>query len=393
MTVKQWHPLLTLMFFMSLSSVVYAEPAPESPVEQSWASAEGKTPTRGARRAFIGIATSAGLLGYGPASLALLESNSERLNIGTYLLTAGSAFLVPTYMLGRNDINWAMTDLLYAGITRGAFHGSLLSSLGEVETDDVTADQYPDDTTNSTSENATVLLTAGLSLTEGILGTVYAKSANLSSGETHTLTIMSDLGALWGTMLTLPVFQLTGATRPAEMALIGSVAGFGAGEYYRRIRPDTTWGDAEFLRTSAVLGLVAPLPIFVSADINDVRLLTYSTLVSSAAGFYLGDKLLTNLDLEYQDALLLDLSVVSGALLLPALTYLITGADGPTAYAWTSVAGAAAGYVYMYNDIKNSTPNTNNRSEQRSSLVTPWFAPESAPGRGEVTGLSMSGTF
>jgi hypothetical protein len=381
------------VFLLLMCTWLTANAAPSSTnaSEQSWANTEGKTPTRGARRAFISISTAAGLLGYGPASLTLIDSNSERLNVGTYLFTAGSAFLVPTYLLGKNEINWAMTDLLYAGITRGALHGALLSNLGDTyeEHDAVVAD----DTTSTSSDNITTLLTAGLSLTEGILGAIYAKNADLSSGDTHTLTVMSDLGMMWGTMLTLPIFQMTGRTLPTEMALIGSAAGFGAGEYYRRIRPDTTWGDAGFLRTSTLLGLAAPLPIFVSTDIDNIRAVTYSVLVSSAAGFYVGDMLLADLDIEYQDALLLDLSVVAGGLLLPALTYLITGANGASPYAWTTVAGAIGGYTFMYNEIKNSTPDTATRSAQRSSILAPWFAPETAQGRGEVKGVSMSGTF
>ncbi len=368
-----------------------APAAPLSPpAESSLEEREGVTPAPGARAALVGFNLLAGLSFYAPAAVSLLDSSSPRVNVGAYLLTAGGSFLVPYLGTSKRDVSWATADLSSSLSLRGALHGVQLAALLD------------------TSEDAAVALAGLLSMAEGVGGYQYAKRARLSAGEAHTLVVSSDLGMLAGLFGALVASDGRVRVVPvAAFSLTGALAGFGAGELYRRRRA-RTWGDAEVVRLSALLGLMSSAPISASLSVDSPRAFGLCGLATLAAGAAVGDLLTRGAALSLSDALIMDASAVGGAFLGAGAMYVVNPElRSSTPYLWSALVGAAAGYALSYLSatrweradvgFEGAEEGAEEGAGQGAGGVSlgPWLAPLPRAGGGVdvARGLGLSGSL
>ena len=357
-------------------------PAAESAPEER----EGVTPTPGARAALVGFSLLTGLSFYGPAAVALLDSSSPRVTVGAYLLTAGGSFLVPYLATGSGDVSWAAADLSSSLSLRGALHGAQLA---------VSLDANAD---------ASIALAGLLSMAEAVGGYQYATRAHLSAGEAHTLVVSSDIGMLAGLLGALVASGDTLRAAPlASFSLAGGLVGFGAGELYRRHRA-RSWGDAEAVRASALLGLAATVPLSASLSLDSPRAVGLCGLVTLAAGAAAGDLLTRGAALSLSEALIMDVSALGGAFLGAGAMYMINPElRSSTPYLWSSLVGAAAGYALSYLSAtrwERAEEGFEGAEEGAGAgaggvSLGPWLTPlPRAAGRvGLARGLGLSGSF
>jgi len=344
-------------------------------------------PTPGARAGLVSFNLLAGLTFYGPAAVSLLESDSDRANVGVYLLTAGGAFLAPYLGVGKREVRWAATDLSSSLSLRGALHGALLAEV-----------------VDGAALNTRLWLAGLLSAAEAVGGYQYATQGELSAGEGHTLVVASDLGLLAGLF-----GGLAGELQPkplAALTLAGSLAGFGAGELYRRRRAHT-WGDAEAVRLAALLGLWATVPLGASLRLDSPRALGLAALATLAAGAAAGDALTRDTSLSLPDALIMDASAVGGGFLGAGALYMIKpdlqSSKSSSPYQWAALVGAMAGYALSYLSATAWEAEAGGEggfegAEEEgapSAALGPWVAPlPRAGGRTELArGLGLSGSF
>lgn len=344
---------------------------------QSKEKATAKSERQEGRTALLATSTAAGLILYGAGVPNVLDINDTRATVGIYMITAGSSFLVPYFVTADLPVSWGMTNMAFHGATRGAGHGVLLTNLFA---DDGNEDLYLG------------MAMAGSSL-EMLAGAWYGHSAGLSAGEGHLLGVGADFGltyaaafastAAWDS--TIDSYQRIASSS----ALAGTALGFFAGEMYRGQR-HVTWGDAEFLRTTGLLGAFAGLNFADWTGMMDgqsaERYVPTTIAVGSLASLALGDYLGKDQDLGVGEALLIDLGSVTGGLLAAGLTYLIGDFSDETPYFTAGLLGAATGYGLSY--VAQAAPQGKKSAswlEQRLQGIplpqlSPWVGPEGAKG-------------
>lgn len=294
-------------------------------------------PNQEGRTALLATTTALGLTLYGGGLPVLLDTSDGRATVGVYLLTAGSSFLLPYFGTRHEEVTWGMANMAFSGGTSGAIHGLLVSALLE-KTDDQFA-------IGSAMLGSMIELGAG---------TWWASHSKMTAGDAHLHAVATDLGAAWLAGLGntfLPSDQPDRDRLLAGASLLGAAGGF-AGAAFLAPNRKTTWGDAEVIRTSALLGGFAGLTISSWADDIDTdtqgrRTIALTTLVSMAAAAG-GDWLVRDTDFGLGEALLVDLGTLAGGLVTAGVTYLVTNSDEPSTYLTAALLGGGAGFGLSY---------------------------------------------
>lgn len=294
-------------------------------------------PNQEGRTALLATTTALGLTLYGGGLPVLLDTSDGRATVGVYLLTAGSSFLLPYFGTRHEEVTWGMTNMAFSGGTSGAVHGLLVSALLEK------------------SDDQFLMGSAMLgSMAELAAGTWWASHSKMSAGDAHLHAVSTDLGAAWMAGLAntlLPTSQPDRDRLLAGAGLLGAAGGFAGAAFLAPARK-TTWGDAEVIRTSALLGGFAGLTISSWADDIDTdtqgrRTIALTTLVSMAAAAG-GDWLVRDTDFGLGEALLVDLGTLAGGLVTAGVTYLVTNSDEPRTYLTAALLGGGAGFGLSY---------------------------------------------
>jgi len=341
--------------------------------------AEGRAPSQGARTALVGATTLHGLSIYGPA-LATINSGSTRVSVGLYTLAASASLAAPLFIFEREDVNWAMTDLGFTGLSRGALHGALTAGL--LDLDEETAAFLG-------------LMTLG-SVAEGALGVWYAKQAELSAGESHGLTVWHDIGTAAGLMSAV-TFDLQSDKALVGLTLGGSALGFLGGTQYRRLRSTPwggphSWGNMELLRLSAALGTYAGGTMIETLELNEPSAIGGVLLGAMAGGALVGDLLIQRKLLSFNEALMIELSTFGGGLLGAALTYLSLSDATPTSFLWGSLIGATGAYALSYKLSEGYAGGVSAEADAPRVSLGPLWLPND-PSLGSMKGLSLNGQF
>jgi hypothetical protein len=293
------------------------------------------------RTALLATTTGLGLAFYGWALPEVLDLSDGRATVGTYLVTAGASFVAPFFATRHEPVSWGVANLAFWGGTRGGVHGLLLSQA--INGRAMTAD----------SGLTAAMLTSVAGLTGGAL---YARHSHLSAGDAHLLGITSDLTALavaggTATWLLYGDYSDEASLRTISgLSVAGAVGGLAIGNWYRSQRK-LTWGDAEFLRTSAGLGVYAGVNILDWAGALDEdfgKAVPASLAAAMVLGFVGGDFLVQDQDFRVGQSLLIDLGTLAGGLVSAGLAYLITDSSDATVYLSSSLLGAGAGYGLLY---------------------------------------------
>ncbi len=320
---------------------------PEATVRARAPEAPAVEPERSQRSTFVAITSVLGASLYGwtvPAALSVPAEQSRRF-LGYYMLTVAGSFLGPYLATRDRPVTAAQADLALYGGTRGAWHGVMLTAV-------LVGDATPDQRSQAWARG--LLLGSVSELTAGYF---LAGDGRLTTGQTHTMAALGDLGLLWGVGAgyLLRFDQRDGADRQARAmgaaTLLGSGLGLTGGYLLGRRRANT-WGDAEVLRLGGLLGALTGFGIADALKMDLVlssRPVTGLAIGASALGAAAADRLLRPLDLTVSQALLVDLGTLAGTLGAAGMAYLLTGdGDSRQPYVLLMAVGGVTAFSLSY---------------------------------------------
>ncbi len=294
------------------------------------------------RYLLLGTTTTLGLGYYGWALPAVLEIDSGRGALATYMLTAGASFVIPYLYTRTRPVTYGMANAGFWGATRGLSHGTYLAN--------TVADQP--------SFRASVGTAVAVSLGEGLIGYTWARRTGMSAGEAHTIGNFGDFGAGAAGQLML-VAQPSDDRVVSGSLLAGTAAGIATGTW---LAPslDFTWGDAEIHRAAYLLGAAHGAVVFDwlygdNPDDDDMRILGGLLLAGSVGGTWAAHRLLPDHDFTVGEGILVELGAAAGGLLGMGVGVL-AGPDDPDATLLFTLGaiGADLGFGIVFNALADN---------------------------------------
>lgn len=329
---------------------------------------------RDGRAGLILTSTLMGLGFYGWAVPSVLDLE-DRAAVGAYLLTAGSSFLIPYAATSHRAVSRPQRNAAAWGATRGVVYGLALG-------DALTGGE--EDGGNEGSNDADINLAVGMatSILGGVLGFAYGGRPGVDEGWVAFRATMGDFMLVYGfgasTAMGLydrdPVCELDvcvsdnepDATPEGHLVSLGLAA---AGTWAAGRWPGAhgyTLGDSRALRSWGLLGAQAAWPIWAAAvddqtdDGSHAKSFAAATVLGSAAGLVVGDRLLRDRQLSSGDGLLVLAGHVAGGLGALGIMYLLQsdsgGGDHEVAYLSAAAAGSVAGSWLTLRAVGNDAP-------------------------------------
>lgn len=291
------------------------------------------------RYLLLGTTTMLGITFYGFAVPAVLDIDNARVNLATYMFTAGASFVGPYLYTRSRPVTYGMANAGFWGATRGLSHGAYLAN---------TLDSTP-------SERGTIGAMMAASVGEGLFGYTWARRTDMTAGRVHTIGNYGDYGAATAGQLLL-------VTQPDDDRLIfgtllaGSIAGVVAGAQWSPSFP-YTWGDAEVERAAYFLGAAHGAVVYDwfwgdGGDDNDLRALGALLMAGSVTGTALVHRALDGRDFSVGEGVLVELGAVAGGLLGMGVGVLAGPEDTDETFLFTlGAAGADLGFVILYHSL------------------------------------------
>ena len=318
---------------------------------------------RAGRSGLVLMETLLGVGLYGWAVPMGFDIDSSRGAVASYLLTAGLSFYLP-YRITRNaSVSIAERNAAIWGGTRGAVHGLMLGELiAGPERPYVYDPSRPDDEPGEDRDRARALSIIGASVLETVIAYQTLDAWDTDEGEVAFWGAVGDFGIPFG----FGVARLAGfwddemicdfdvcfseshwrrggwATALAA-SLAAPVLAHASGEGARY-----TIGDARALRSLGLLGAQAALvPAWAAFEDEegDLDRPTVAALMAgSAAGLWIGNRVLADRSLSGGEGALVLAGHVAGGLGALGVTYLLAGEEADElVYMATSAVGSAAG--------------------------------------------------
>lgn len=342
------------------------------------------------RWALIGVSTAVGLGYYGWTIPAAFNMGFNAQAAGVYMLTGAASFFVPFALTLNSPVTWGQTNLFYGGATHGPGHASLLLLLANAQL-------------TSFQQFALANLLGGAVEIAG--GLAWATFTGMTAGTAHAIIVTSDVGAGVGAALATIVAAsttVTNAQLPAGLALVGAIGGAYAGSVLGPML-HLTWGDAELLWLSTLVGAFVPIPFVSWVNPQDIRPYTVLALLGAAGGATVGWLGLQGLHLELGQSLLIDLGTLAGGL-VGLGTSLVLGATSEPRIALTaSMIGLCGGYAISYFAMRIQAPKKVGANVQvtfnptaLTDLMTPKAPGGSLAGRRQdrpPPALALTGSF
>jgi hypothetical protein len=334
----------------------------------------------------------AGLYGWAVPMALGMESSSPRRTLSTYMLVSAGAFLGPYLLTRDRHVTPGQANLALYGGTRGMVHGVLV---GALVVGNLSIDQ------RQRAWATSLMLGSTLELAGGYL---LAGRTRLTPGQAHTVAALGDLGLISGVgagyFLQFPRRATADqqARGMAAASLAGSAAGL-AGGYLLARRRDHTWGDAEVLRTS---GLVGWLLGFGIADLFDLdldlqdRRVSGLTFAGTALGIVVGDRLTRSTDFIVSHSMLIDLGTVAGSLGAAGFAFLLTpqtGEDYDTPFMTAAAVGAGVGFALSYWALRDQERSSAGAGGRAGARAAPRIGLLPTLGRRGETGVSLVGSL
>jgi hypothetical protein len=331
---KRQHPVVVVS---PADVTLRATPAPPRPAPEV---------SQGSSLVAISTVLGAALYGWTVPMAIGVPFEESRVFLGVYMVTASASFLGPYLATRGSAVSPAQVDLAFYGGTRGAWHGVLAAAA-------LTGDVNLDERGRAWACGVT-LGSAG----EMLAGYLLADDGRLTTGQTHTMAALGDLGLLWGVSAGY-FFRFNHRDTPDEQAramagssLLGAGLGL-TGGYLLGRRRENTWGDAEVLRLGGLLGGLTGLGVADAFRMEldfEHRLVNALAVGGSALGAATADRLLRPLDLTTSQAILVDLGTAAGALITAGFTYLLTpdAAANRIPFVLTAAIGGVGGFGLSY---------------------------------------------
>jgi hypothetical protein len=315
-----------------------------------------------ARWGLVGVSTAAGLGFYGwllPLSLNLQNPTQFA---GVYLLTGAASFFIPFALTLNTPITWGAANMLYGGAFHGPGHAQAFLSLIN----------YQEDINNFTFQpRAAVSLLFGAAEMAG--GVLWANMTGMSAGTAHAIIVGSDIGAgVAGAVAILITFSATSTPLqvPAGLALAGSAGGIVAGSIVGPML-HLTWGDAELLWISTLLGAYVTVPFVSYSDTADIRPYAGLALVGAAGGAVAGYYLLQGLHLELGQAVLIDLGTLAGGLVGLGTSLILGGTSNSKVTLTATMVGAVGGFAISYVAMRSQSQQMKRAGANMQVLFNP----------------------
>jgi len=295
------------------------------------------------------------------------------------MFAAAASFFVPFLATRGTQVSAGEANLALYGGTRGIPHGILAYHAFRSHRHQ---EVYFDGSSFSNedegdSDNAIAAAIAG-SVVEGIGGYLWARGSNLSGSTAHVISVGGDIGLLWG----LGYVELLdgdddffdiATNRPLCIAgLVGSGLGVAFGRLTASRRPHT-WGDVEVVRMTSFVGAITGLAIADLASNDKENALLSSALAGSAGGLVLGNRLVRNVDLSAEQAILVDTGTLAGAALGLGIAYLATsnGDDESAVYTTAAALGAIGGGAATFLAVRRSAASSGTQSSSLQLDLAP----------------------
>ena len=329
--------------------------------------AQGRTRAvdRSGRSGLVLTETILGVGLYGWAVPTGFDIDSSRGAVASYLMTAGLSFYLP-YRITRNaSVSVAERNAAIWGATRGAVHGVVLAELINGHDDDPFDPTDPYDPDES-EDRVRALATIGGSVLETVLAYQTVDAWDTDEGEVGFWGAVGDFGIPFGFGLAYlgglydedaQVCDPGGCYDDEHFRRAGYAAALGASVASPIFAHNTgegaryTLGDSRALRSFGLLGAqVAFVPAWAAfnSDVEGDDELDKPTvaalLAGSAAGLWIGNRMLASRSLSGGEGALVLAGHVAGALGALGLTYLVADDDADALlYITTSAVGSAVG--------------------------------------------------
>lgn len=304
---------------------------------------------------------------YGWALPAVLDIDSTRGAVATYLLTAGTGFYLPYRITRSIPVTEAHRDAVFWGGTRGILYGALLGdALTLGDDDEATFEDHDED------ERVIVGLGMAMSVAGSMLGYQAVDAADADRGNVALWSTIGDLSLAYGFGLSTAAglydgemhcegdFCVEDDVESTAVGHLGTLAVGAGGLWFAEWLADResyTLGDARALRSFAVLGAQAALPLAWAAfeDSGDGhRPFAASLVAGSAATLWWGNRALRRTSLTGGEGLLVQAGHLAGGLIATGLTYLVVdddGGDQELVYMSTSAAGSILGSLLTFGAV------------------------------------------
>ena len=283
---------------------------------------------------------------YGWAVPTMLKVDNHKAGIGLYMLTSAGGFVLPFMLTQNMDVTAGQANLYGYGASRGIYHGMAFAELmrSDHESFDV-IDRH---------------LAMGMlfSVGEGLAGYQMAKFSNWEEGSSATIGTFGDAG-----MIALPLALLIAnpETEKYKALLASSLMG-GAGGLFLGSKMIATqsysYGDANVLRISGLMGAVIPLAIMEVMESDNSRVQAMMALLGGASGLAIGHYATRNVDFSSGQGGIFFLGVLAGTAFGAGMGYLLSGEgeDNWKAPLIGSVIGGMSGYGFMHHVLSRKAP-------------------------------------
>ncbi|MFO7894755.1 MAG: hypothetical protein R6U63_13550 [Longimicrobiales bacterium] len=318
----------------------------------------------------LGATTLLGLTYYGWAVPAVLDIDSGRGALATYMFTAGASFVAPYLYTRTRPVTYGVANAGFWGATRGLSHGVYLVNIF-------------DDTPSFRASTGAAL---AVSLGEGLLGYTWASETDMDAGTVHTIGNFGDFGTAVAGEIML-IAQPSSDRLLYGTLLAGALGGVAAGA---RFAPDLpfTWGDAEIQRTAFALGAAHGGVVFdwlygETPTDDDLRLLGGLLLAGSVGGTYLAHRMLPDHEFSVGEGILVELGTVAGGLLGMGVAVLSGPAEmeDATLLFTMGAIGADLGFLATFNSLAD---NARQRAERSDAPADARTRLEAAPRAGAL---------
>lgn len=225
----------------------------------------------------------------------------------------------------------------------------------------------------------------GLSMVTGVAGTLaaykFSRSNNLSEGHANVISTTTIYGGVMGLCAAAMVGDITdlsaevGVRLLSGLALAGSATGFVVGHSLGKAQPYTVGDATSYAITTALAGLLplSAYAAFGTFDDFDATLLSGATILTTAAGMYLGDRGVKGRDYSADEAQYMGLGVAGGALAGLGVSIMVSASKSSPLI---MLGGATAGFLAVRAGFSDDAQA---RASSMGSLDLQWNFNPAAP--------------